>query len=103
MAADRVVLTPPSVRTSDTDAKLEMSAADESQSLPAFGRSGPVRQWFHVGQADGRQVGQIKLGDRWLVVKLPVDTQHWNDGLPLQSHGLPDRQLFGTRQRWRTR
>ncbi|HET6298210.1 MAG TPA: hypothetical protein VFG33_32840 [Kribbella sp.] len=79
VTADRVVLTPPSVRTSDTDAKLELSAADESQSLTAVRAIGSGATVVHVGQASGRQVGQIKLGERWLVVKLPVDVQQWTD------------------------
>jgi hypothetical protein len=78
-AADRVVLSPPSVRTSDTGAKLELSTATQSQSLTGIRAIGSGSNVVHIGQTGGRQVGQIKLGDRWLVVTLPVDAQQWTD------------------------
>jgi hypothetical protein len=36
---------------------------------------------FHIGTAAGREVGQVKLGDRWLVVQLPTQHPDWGDAV----------------------
>jgi hypothetical protein len=36
---------------------------------------------FHLGTAGGREVGQVELGGSWLVARLPVEHQDWNDEL----------------------
>jgi hypothetical protein len=80
-SAERVVLTPPSVRTSDTAARLELFAAAESQRLTGIRATEAGGKVFHVGSLDGRAVGQVKLGERWLVARLPVEHQDWTDDL----------------------
>ncbi|TDO34269.1 hypothetical protein EV643_12854 [Kribbella sp. VKM Ac-2527] len=78
---ERVVLTPPSVRTSDTAAGLELFGAAEAQRLTGIRATEADGKVFHLGSLDGRAVGQVKLGDRWLVVRLPVEHQDWTDEL----------------------
>ncbi|WP_145814803.1 hypothetical protein [Kribbella amoyensis] len=80
---DRVVLNPPSVRTSDTDtaAQVELSRSDQPQSLSGIRVTEQDGKVFHVGSSGGREIGQVKLGERWLVAKLPVEHQDWTDDL----------------------
>jgi hypothetical protein len=80
-AADRVVLTPPSARTSDDEAKLVLRSAADAQSLASVRVVRTGGKVFQVGTAAGREVGQVKLGDRWLIVQLPVQHQDWTDDL----------------------
>ena len=81
VAADRVVLTPPSVRKSDEQAKLVLRSATAAQSLSSVRVTQAGGKTFHIGTAAGREVGQVKLGDRWLVVQLPAQHPEWNDSL----------------------
>ena len=78
---ERVVLTPPSVRTLDTAARLELFAAAEAQRLTGIRATEADGKVFHLGSLDGRAIGQVKLGDRWLVARLPVEHQDWSDEL----------------------
>jgi hypothetical protein len=77
--ADRVVLTPPSARTADVSARLELFPSDQPQSLSGIRAVETGGKVFHVGSTGGREVGQVKLGDRWLVARLPVEHQDWTD------------------------
>ncbi|HEY0473483.1 MAG TPA: hypothetical protein VGD34_17545 [Kribbella sp.] len=79
VAADRVVLTPPSVRTSDDTAKLVLRSATGAQGLQSVRVIQAAGKVFHLGTAAGREVGQVQLGNRWLVVQLPVQHQDWTD------------------------
>ncbi|HEY9332840.1 MAG TPA: hypothetical protein VIQ79_00435 [Kribbella sp.] len=80
VTTDRVVLTPPLVRTSsDTASKLVLQAAREARSLQAVRVTEADGKVFHVGTEAGRAAGQVKLGERWLLVQLPVGDKHWND------------------------
>jgi hypothetical protein len=36
---------------------------------------------YHLGTADGRETGQVLLGERWLLVQLPAGNLDWNDDL----------------------
>jgi hypothetical protein len=81
IATDRVVLTPPSARTSDDEAKLVLRSAADAQSLASVRVVRTGGKVFQVGTAAGREVGQVKLGDRWLIVQLPVQHQDWTDDL----------------------
>ncbi|GAA1562555.1 hypothetical protein [Kribbella lupini] len=80
-AAQRVVLTPPSARTADTSAQLELFTAPEPQPLSRIRAVESGGKVFHVGSTGGREVGQVRLGDSWLVAKLPIEHQDWNDDL----------------------
>ncbi|WP_344214414.1 hypothetical protein [Kribbella sancticallisti] len=80
--AERVVLTPPSARTSDdVAAKLELRAAPQAQTLQAVRVTEEAGKVFHLGTFAGRETGQVMVGDTWLMVQLPVGTQEWNDDL----------------------
>lgn len=79
VTTDRVVLTPPLVRTSDAAAKLVLQAATEARSLQAVRVTEADGKVFHVGTEAGRAAGQVKLGERWLLVQLPVGDKDWND------------------------
>ena len=79
VAVDRVVLTPPNVRTSNVGAKLVLQASAEAQSLASVRAIQGDGKVFHVGTAGGREVGQVKLDQRWLVVQLPTGTKEWTD------------------------
>ncbi|GAB3835530.1 hypothetical protein [Kribbella italica] len=80
-AARRVVLTPPSARTADTSAQLELFTAAEPQPLSGIRAVETGGKVFHVGSTGGREVGQVQLGETWLVAKLPIEHQDWNDDL----------------------
>ncbi|MEV6288445.1 hypothetical protein [Kribbella sp. NPDC051770] len=80
-AAKRVVLTPPSARTADTAMQLELFAAAEPQPLSGIRAVETGGKVFHVGSTGGREVGQVRLGESWLVAKLPIEHQDWNDDL----------------------
>jgi hypothetical protein len=79
IATDRVVLTPPSVRTSDEETKLVLRSATDAQSLLSVRVTQADGKVFHIGTAAGREVGQVKLGERWLVVQLPTQHPEWDD------------------------
>jgi hypothetical protein len=79
IATDRVVLTPPSVRASDEQAKLVLRSATDAQSLSSVRVTQAGGKVFHIGTAAGREVGQVKLGERWLVVQLPTEHAGWDD------------------------
>jgi hypothetical protein len=81
VATDRVVLTPPSVRTSDEQAKLVLRTATDAQSLMSVRVTQAGGKTFHIGTAAGREVGQVNLGERWLVVQLPTQHPDWDDAL----------------------
>jgi hypothetical protein len=80
-ATKRVVLTPPSARTADTAMQLELFTAAEPQPLSGIRAVETGGKVFHVGSTGGREVGQVQLGDSWLVAKLPIEHQDWNDDL----------------------
>jgi hypothetical protein len=84
IATDRVVLTPPSARTSDTDAKLELRSATEALSLQNVRTSEDSGKRFHIGTIAGRQTTQVSLGDKWLIAQLPVGDKDWNDTLVIR-------------------
>ncbi|TCM41208.1 hypothetical protein [Kribbella sp. VKM Ac-2568] len=80
VTTDRVVLTPPLVRTSsDSASELVLQAAPEARSLQAVRVTEADGKVFHVGTEAGRAAGQVKLGERWLLVQLPVGDKDWND------------------------
>ncbi|QNE17511.1 hypothetical protein F1D05_05820 [Kribbella qitaiheensis] len=79
IATDRAVLTPPSVRTSDEDAKLVLRSAADAQTLLSVRVTQAGGKFFHIGTVAGREVGQVKLGERWLVVQLPTQHPEWDD------------------------
>jgi hypothetical protein len=80
-AAKRVVLTPPSARTADTATQLELFTAAEPQPLSGIRAIESGGKVFHVGSTGGREIGQVQLGQSWLVAKLPIEHQDWNDDL----------------------
>ncbi|HEY0689132.1 MAG TPA: hypothetical protein VGD71_08820 [Kribbella sp.] len=77
----QVVLTPASVRSSSGPAtNLVLQAASAPAKLPAARVIQADGKVFHLGTAaDGRAVGQVQLGARWLVVRLPVGDHGWSD------------------------
>jgi hypothetical protein len=80
VSANRVVLTPPLVRTStDAGSKLVLQAATEARSLQAVRVTEADGKVFHVGTDAGRAAGQVKLGEHWLLVQLPMGDKDWND------------------------
>jgi hypothetical protein len=80
-ATGQVVLTPASARSSSgTETKLVLHAAADSEKLLAVRVLRAGGQVFHVGTvADGREVGEVQLGARWLVVQLPAGDRGWTD------------------------
>jgi hypothetical protein len=82
-ATGQVVLTPATTRSSSgPENKLVLQAGPEAQKLLAVRVIQAGGQVFHVGKvADGREVGQVQLGGRWLVVRLPAGDQGWTDGV----------------------
>jgi hypothetical protein len=80
-ATGQVVLTPTSARSSSgAETKLVLHAAADSEKLLAVRVLQAGGQVFHVGTvADGREVGEVQLGARWLVVQLPAGDRGWTD------------------------
>ena len=81
IAANRVVLTPPTVRTADTTAKLVIEAAPQARSLMSVRVTDSGGKAYHFGTLDGRTAAQVKLADQWLLVEVPAHSQDWNDDL----------------------
>jgi hypothetical protein len=81
IAANRVVLTPPTVRTADTTAKLVIEAAPQARSLMSVRVTDSGGKTFHFGTLDGRTAAQVKLAGQWLLVEVPAGSQDWNDDL----------------------
>jgi hypothetical protein len=81
VTAERVVLTPPSARTSEAAAKLELRAAPQAQTLQAVRVTEDAGRLYHLGTLAGRQAGQVMHGDKWLMVQLPVGSKVWSDDL----------------------
>jgi hypothetical protein len=77
----RVVLTPTNARSSSGPAtELVLQAASAPAKLLAMRVIQADGKAFHLGTvADGRGVGQVQLGARWLVVRLPAGDQGWTD------------------------
>lgn len=81
IAADRVVLSQPTVRTADATAKLVLQAAPRERSLTSARVTESSGKTIHIGTLDGRVAGQVKVADQWLLVELPAGTQDWTDDL----------------------
>jgi hypothetical protein len=79
IAANRVVLSRPTMRTADTAAKVVLQAAPQARSLSGVRVTDGNGKTFHIGTLDGRLTGQVKLSDQWLVVELPTGTVEWPD------------------------
>jgi hypothetical protein len=77
----QVVLTPASARSSSAaETKLVLQAAPQSEELSAVRVIQGGGKVFQLGTvADGREVGEVELGARWLVVRLPAGDQGWSD------------------------
>ncbi|MEU4289312.1 hypothetical protein AB0E63_13915 [Kribbella sp. NPDC026596] len=79
IAANRVVLSQPEMRTADAAAKVVLQAAPEAKSLMSVRVTEGAGKTFHIGTLDGRLTGQVKLADQWLLVELPTGTADWTD------------------------
>lgn len=81
IAANRVVLSRPTVRTADAATKVVLQSASAARSLTEVRVTDSGGKTFHIGTLNGRTTGQVKLADRWLLVELPAGTADWNDEL----------------------
>jgi hypothetical protein len=83
LAANHVQLAPPTMRTADLgpDGGLDVQAVDAARSLQGVRVSEAAGKVFHLGTSDGRETGQVLLGERWLLVQLPAGNKDWNDDL----------------------
>jgi hypothetical protein len=79
IAANRVVLSQPTMRTADSAAKVVLQSAPQARSLSAVRVTDGSGKTFHIGTLDGRLTGQVKLSDQWLLVELPTGTVEWPD------------------------
>ncbi|GAB2669142.1 hypothetical protein [Kribbella swartbergensis] len=79
--ADRVVLSAPTVRTADVDSKVVLQAAPVAKSLTSVRVVDSGGKVFHIGTANGRLAGQVKLAEKWLLVEFPANNPEWNDAL----------------------
>ncbi|MEU4396300.1 hypothetical protein [Kribbella sp. NPDC023855] len=82
-SGDHVLLMPPNVRTADLKpgSGLELRALPEARSLEATRATKESGKVFHFGTTDGREAGQVLLGERWLLVQLPAGNKDWNEEL----------------------
>ncbi|MFI5713363.1 hypothetical protein [Kribbella sp. NPDC051620] len=80
---NHIQLAPPTMRTADLDpgAGLDIQAIDAARSLQGIRVSESAGKVFHLGTSEGRESGQVLLGDRWLLVQLPTGNKDWNDDL----------------------
>jgi hypothetical protein len=79
IAASRVVLSPPEMRTADTAAKVVLSAVTQARSLSHPRVTATGGKTFNIGTVNGRLTGQVKLTNHWLLLELPTGTVEWPD------------------------
>ncbi|MFF0341972.1 hypothetical protein [Kribbella sp. NPDC004875] len=79
IAADRVVLSQPQMRTADTAAKIVLQSAPQARALSGVHVTASSGKTFHVGTLDGRLTGQVQLANQWLLVEFPTGTVEWPD------------------------
>ncbi|MFI5697748.1 hypothetical protein ACIA58_38180 [Kribbella sp. NPDC051586] len=79
IAANRVVLSQPTMRAADSAAKVVLQAGPQARSLTAVRVTDGNGKTFHIGTLNGRLTGQVKLADQWLLVELPTGTVEWPD------------------------
>ncbi|GAA1130856.1 hypothetical protein GCM10009630_30960 [Kribbella jejuensis] len=80
ITANRVVLSPPEMRTADVAAKVVLQASDTARSLSQVRVIDADGKTFHIGTLDGRPAGQVKLPSQWwLLLELPTGTVEWPD------------------------
>ncbi|MEV6414349.1 hypothetical protein [Kribbella sp. NPDC051718] len=81
--ANHVQLAPPTMRTADlgSNGGLDVQTIDAARSLQGIRVSESAGKVFHLGTSDGRESGQVLLGERWLLVQLPAGNKDWNDDL----------------------
>lgn len=79
IAANRVVLSQPEMRTADTAAKVVLQAATQARSLSHPRVTAKGGKTFHIGTVNGRLTGQVKLTNQWLLLELPTGTVQWPD------------------------
>jgi len=83
LAPERVVLAPPTIRSSastGTADKLVLTVAPQAERLLAVRATEAGGKTIQLGnKADGQQVGQVRIGERWLVAQVPVGDTGWND------------------------
>ncbi|MDX6264775.1 MAG: hypothetical protein QOH84_6463 [Kribbellaceae bacterium] len=79
--ANHVQLAPPTMRTASLPANggLDLQVIDAARSLQGIRVSESAGKVFHLGTTDGRETGQVLLGQRWLLVQLPAGNKDWND------------------------
>lgn len=79
IAANRVVLAQPEMRTSEVAAKVVLERRDSALTLSSLRVTDEAGKVFHVGTVDGRLAGQVKLADDWLLVEAPAGNTAWTD------------------------
>ncbi|NEA35113.1 hypothetical protein [Streptomyces sp. SID13031] len=80
---DHVLLAPPTMRTATLGPNdgLEVEAVAQARTLDGTRVTESAGKVFHLGSSDGRETGQLLLGERWLLVQLPAGNKDWNDDL----------------------
>lgn len=79
IAADRVVLAQPEMRTAEVAAKVVLERRESALTLDGVRVSDAAGKTFHVGTYSGRLTGQVKLADQWLLVEAPAGSPEWTD------------------------
>ncbi|TDD47967.1 hypothetical protein E1263_33855 [Kribbella antibiotica] len=79
IAASRVVLAQPEMRTAEVATKVVIERRAAALSLDTVRVVTSEGKTFHFGTLAGRPAGQVKLADQWLVVEAPTGGQAWND------------------------
>ncbi|MFK4089256.1 hypothetical protein ACI2LF_34405 [Kribbella sp. NPDC020789] len=79
IAADRVVLAQPQMRTAEVAAKVVLERRETALTLDAVRVSDADGKTFHIGTQAGRLTGQVKLADQWLLIEAPAGDPAWND------------------------
>ncbi|WP_350274721.1 hypothetical protein [Kribbella sp. HUAS MG21] len=79
IAADRVVLSRPEMRTAEAATKVVLQAAPQARTLAGARVTSASGKTFQIGTLRGRLTGQVQLTDRWLLVELPAGTVEWPD------------------------
>ncbi|GAA1556578.1 hypothetical protein GCM10009804_11710 [Kribbella hippodromi] len=81
IAANRVVLSQPEMRTADTATKVVLQTAPEAITLSKPRVSQVDGKSFRIGTLNGRLTGQVHVAGKWLLVELPTGTVEWSDDI----------------------
>ncbi|GAA1695618.1 hypothetical protein GCM10009745_46800 [Kribbella yunnanensis] len=79
IAADRVVLAQPEMRTAEVAAKVVLERRESALTLDGVRVTDAAGKRYHIGTLAGRLTGQVQVSGQWLLVEAPAGDQAWTD------------------------